>query len=54
MATIGANLVVWGIIWTSLFGVGGFLVVKNPKGAIAGTPGAVMVFIGAVMIGLSR
>lgn len=46
----GANLLVFGLMWSALIGGGGTLVVKNHWGVIAGSPGAVMVFLGAIML----
>jgi hypothetical protein len=51
MESVGANLVTWGIVWAALIGGGGTLAVRSPWGLIAGSPGAVMVFVGAVLLG---
>jgi|GEM_PF-1929403 len=52
MQSIGAHLVAFGLVWAIVIGGGGTLVVKNHWGWIAGSPGAVMVFIGAVLLGI--
>ena len=51
MENVGANLLAFGLMWTVLVGGGGTLVVRNHWGVIAGSPGAVMVFLGAVLLG---
>ncbi len=51
MENIGANLFAFGLVGTVLVGGGGTLVVRNHWGAIAGSPGAAMVFLGAVLLG---
>jgi hypothetical protein len=54
MADVGAHLVVFGISWAMLIGGGGTLLVRNQWGLVAGSPGAVMVFVGAVLLGLAQ
>lgn len=53
MESAGSYLVVFGLIWAAVIGVGGTLIVRNHWGVVAGSPGAVMVFVGAVLLGLS-
>jgi len=53
METVGAHLLVFGLLWATLIGGGGTLMVKNHWGLVAGSPGAVMVFLGAVFLGLA-
>ena len=53
METVGAHLLVFGLLWATLMGGGGTLLVRNPWGLVAGSPGAVMVFLGAVFLGLA-
>lgn len=53
MESLGANLLVFGLLWATLIGGGGTLIVKNHWGLVAGSPGGVMVFLGAVFLGLA-
>ena len=53
MESVGAHLLVFGLLWATLIGGGGTLLVKNHWGLVAGSPGAVMVFLGAVFLGLA-
>ncbi len=53
MESVGAHLLVFGLLWTTLIGGGGTLVVKNHWGLVAGSPGAVMLFLGAIFLGLA-
>lgn len=52
MESVGANLLVFGLAWAALIGGGGTLLVKSHWGFVAGSPGAVMVFLGAILLGL--
>jgi hypothetical protein len=54
MESVGANLLVFGLLWAILVGGGGTLLIRNHWGLIAGSPGAVMVFTGAVLLGLGH
>jgi hypothetical protein len=54
MADVGAHLVVLGIFWAMIIGGGGTLLIRNHWGLVAGSSGAVMVFIGTVLLGLAQ
>lgn len=53
MESVGANLLVFGLMWAMLIGGGSTLIVRNHWGVIAGSPGAVMVCLGAILLGVS-
>ena len=41
MEAVGAHLLVFGLLWATLIGGGGTLLVRNQWGLVAGSPGAV-------------
>ena len=53
MEDVGAKLLVLGLLWATVIGGDGTVAVKNHWGLVAGSPGAVMVFVGGILLGLA-